>query len=63
MQSLGCTLYELAYGLSPFEKGYTHHGASIKLSVLNGKYTFPTTTRYTLGRRVDWVSTKTKLLF
>eukprot|EP01087_Luapelamoeba_hula_P017406 TRINITY_DN5482_c0_g1_i1.p1 TRINITY_DN5482_c0_g1~~TRINITY_DN5482_c0_g1_i1.p1 ORF type:complete len:177 (+),score=10.46 TRINITY_DN5482_c0_g1_i1:692-1222(+) len=43
---LGCTLYEMAFGINPFTKGYTHHGASIKLSVLNGKFSIPTNSPY-----------------
>ncbi len=40
-QSLGCTLYEMAYGKNPFEEAYTHQGASIKLSAMSGRIDFP----------------------
>ncbi|ELR22207.1 serine/threonine protein kinase [Acanthamoeba castellanii str. Neff] len=39
--SLGCTLYEMAYGKNPFEEAYTHQGASIKLSAMSGRIDFP----------------------
>lgn len=39
--SLGCLLYALAYGSSPFESSVTEHGGSTALAVMNGKFTFP----------------------
>ncbi|KAI8069565.1 kinase-like domain-containing protein [Gongronella butleri] len=39
--SLGCTLYALAYGQSPFEAGMNEQGGSIALAVLNGQFRFP----------------------
>ncbi|KAJ9063659.1 Serine/threonine-protein kinase env7 [Entomophthora muscae] len=39
--SLGCLLYAIAYGSSPFESSVTEHGGSTALAVMNGKYTFP----------------------
>ena len=40
--SLGCTLYAMAYGTSPFETTQqSEHGGSIAMAVLNGKYAFP----------------------
>ncbi|ORX59577.1 kinase-like protein [Hesseltinella vesiculosa] len=39
--SLGCTLYALAYGQSPFEMGMNEQGGSIALAVLNGQFRFP----------------------
>jgi len=39
--SLGCTLYALLYGCSPFEYEESEHGASISLAISNGKYEFP----------------------
>ncbi|OZJ03651.1 hypothetical protein BZG36_03932 [Bifiguratus adelaidae] len=41
--SLGCTLYCMAYGQSPFESRQSEQGGSIALAVLNGAYRFPTT--------------------
>jgi len=41
LKSLGCTLYEMAYGKNPFEKAYTHHGASLKLAAMSGRVEFP----------------------
>ena len=39
--SLGCTLYAMAYGLSPFEVN-SDQGGSVALAVLNAQYKFPT---------------------
>ncbi|CAM9013403.1 unnamed protein product [Wickerhamomyces anomalus] len=39
--SLGCTLYALLYGCSPFEYEESENGASITLAISNGKYDFP----------------------
>ncbi|ORZ09796.1 other/NAK protein kinase [Absidia repens] len=39
--SLGCTLYAMAYGQSPFEVGMNEQGGSIALAVLNGQFRFP----------------------
>ncbi|CAO3625975.1 unnamed protein product [Cunninghamella echinulata] len=39
--SLGCTLYAMAYGQSPFEMGMNEQGGSIALAVLNGQFRFP----------------------
>ncbi|KAI8096776.1 kinase-like domain-containing protein [Halteromyces radiatus] len=39
--SLGCTLYCMAYGQSPFEAGMNEQGGSIALAVLNGQFRFP----------------------
>jgi len=44
--SLGCTLYEMAYGKNPFEKAYTHHGASLKLAAMSGRVEFPRESGY-----------------
>ncbi|CAG8479337.1 3720_t:CDS:10 [Ambispora leptoticha] len=43
--SLGCTLYAMAYGKSPFETSITEQGGSIKLAVLNSQFRFPETER------------------
>ncbi|CAG8444140.1 3737_t:CDS:2 [Scutellospora calospora] len=40
--SLGCTLYAMAYGKSPFENNINEHGGSIALAVLNNQFKFPT---------------------
>ncbi|KAI8139518.1 other/NAK protein kinase [Fennellomyces sp. T-0311] len=40
--SLGCTLYAMAYGQSPFEV-QGDQGGSVALAVLNGQFKFPTT--------------------
>ncbi|KAF9345915.1 hypothetical protein BGX26_002607 [Mortierella sp. AD094] len=40
--SLGCTLYAMAYGTSPFETNQINQGGSIALAVLNGNVRFPT---------------------
>ncbi|KAF9346764.1 hypothetical protein BGX34_003634 [Mortierella sp. NVP85] len=40
--SLGCTLYAMAYGTSPFETNQMNQGGSIALAVLNGNVRFPT---------------------
>lgn len=39
--SLGCTLYAMAYGQSPFEVNMDQ-GGSVALAVLNNQYKFPT---------------------
>jgi serine/threonine kinase 16 len=40
--SLGCTLYAMAYGKSPFESSVNEQGGSIALTVLNAQFRFPT---------------------
>jgi len=39
--SLGCTLYAMAYGKSPFETSASEQGDSIALAVLNAQFRFP----------------------
>lgn len=39
--SLGCTLYALLYGSSPFEREESLNGASINMAIANGTYSFP----------------------
>ncbi|KAF0553302.1 kinase-like protein [Gigaspora margarita] len=39
--SLGCTLYAMAYGKSPFENNLNEQGGSIALAVLNNQYKLP----------------------
>ncbi|CAG8503049.1 3382_t:CDS:2 [Racocetra fulgida] len=41
--SLGCTLYAMAYGKSPFENSINEQGGSIALAVLNNQFKFPNT--------------------
>ena len=43
LQSLGCTLYAMAYKESPFEKVY-QRGDSIALAVMSDTVRFPTNT-------------------
>ncbi|KAF9435455.1 hypothetical protein BGZ76_006268 [Entomortierella beljakovae] len=45
--SLGCTLYAMAYGTSPFETNQ-NQGGSIALAVLNGNIRFPNADRYSV---------------
>ncbi|KAI7861593.1 kinase-like domain-containing protein [Spinellus fusiger] len=44
--SLGCTLYAMAYGQSPFEMNMNELGGSVALAVLNGQFKFPTDAVY-----------------
>ncbi|KAH3674824.1 hypothetical protein WICMUC_003027 [Wickerhamomyces mucosus] len=39
--SLGCTLYALLFGCSPFEFEENEHGGSMTLAISTGKYSFP----------------------
>ncbi|ODV83238.1 hypothetical protein CANARDRAFT_30178 [[Candida] arabinofermentans NRRL YB-2248] len=39
--SLGCTLYALLYGYSPFEREELINGANITLAISSGNFTFP----------------------
>ena len=51
-QSLGCTLYALAYGRSPFETMQTtEQGGSIAMAVLNAQYKHLNTSKYSQGLR------------
>lgn len=48
--SLGCTLYAMAYGTSPFETSQqSEHGGSIAMAVLSGKYSIPSNDRMSEG--------------
>lgn len=38
---LGCVLYALMYGSSPFERAEAESGASVSLAISTGKYQFP----------------------
>ncbi|CAG8574227.1 11543_t:CDS:2, partial [Diversispora eburnea] len=53
--SLGCTLYAMAYGVSPFEHSINEQGGSIKLAVLNNQFKFPENDTYSQDFR-DLVS-------
>ncbi|ORX93302.1 kinase-like protein [Basidiobolus meristosporus CBS 931.73] len=44
--SLGCLLYAMTYGQSPFEANQNDQGGSIALAVQNCKYTFPSDDLY-----------------
>ncbi|GMF80420.1 unnamed protein product [[Candida] boidinii] len=44
--SLGCTLYALLYGYSPFEREEMQNGANIKLAISSGSYSFPSSPEY-----------------
>lgn len=39
--SLGCLLYAMAFGASPFEKAFYESGGSVALSVVSGKFSIP----------------------
>ncbi|KAI8393879.1 kinase-like domain-containing protein [Radiomyces spectabilis] len=39
--SLGCTLYAMAYGQSPFDMSDSEQGGSVTLAVMNGRVMFP----------------------
>ena len=45
--SLGCTLYTIAYGVSPFERAAGMAG-SVPLAITNGKFSFPADDPYVL---------------
>ena len=49
-QSLGCTLYALAYNRSPFETA-EQAGGSIAMAVQSGAYKHSSTTAYSQGMR------------
>ncbi|BGP42774.1 Serine/threonine-protein kinase env7 [Rhodotorula kratochvilovae] len=45
--SLGCTLFAMAYGTSPFETTQqSEHGGSIAMAAMGGKYAFPDDGQY-----------------
>ncbi|KAH3661630.1 hypothetical protein OGAPHI_006480 [Ogataea philodendri] len=44
--SLGCTLYALLYGYSPFEREELVNGANITLAISSGNYSFPSSPDY-----------------
>ncbi|ODV94480.1 hypothetical protein PACTADRAFT_44505 [Pachysolen tannophilus NRRL Y-2460] len=47
--SLGCTLYALLYGMSPFEREEQENGASMNLAISSGNYSFPQQPQYSDG--------------
>jgi serine/threonine kinase 16 len=50
--SLGCTLFALAYGTSPFEANPAEAGGSLAMAVLNGAWKFPANDKiYSQGLR------------
>jgi len=50
--SLGCTLFAVAYGHSPFETSQTlDQGGSLAMAVMNGSYKHPATSHYSEGLR------------
>lgn len=52
LQSLGCTLYALAYLHSPFETlATTEQGGSIAMAVMNAQYKHPANSAYSQGLR------------
>ena len=52
LQSLGCTLFALAYSHSPFENTQTtEQGGSIAMAVLNARYTHQPGSAYSQGIR------------
>ena len=52
LQSLGCTLYALAYLHSPFETlATTEQGGSIAMAVMNAQYKHPRDSAYSQGLR------------
>lgn len=56
--SLGCTLYAMAYGQSPFEMN-TDQGGSVALAVLNNQYKFPESNVYSQNVKdlIQWMLT------
>ncbi|KAI8362748.1 other/NAK protein kinase [Blakeslea trispora] len=56
--SLGCTLYAMAYGSSPFEVNMDQ-GGSVALAVLNNQYKFPQDSPYSkeLNETIAWMLT------
>lgn len=44
--SLGCTIFALMYGVSPFEQQQNETGASLNMAILSGQYKFPASPPY-----------------
>ena len=53
--SLGCLLYCMMYGCSPFEGSIAEQGGSLALAVISGRITFPPNDTYSAALR-DLVS-------
>lgn len=52
LESLGCTLFALAYSHSPFENTQTmDQGGSIAMAVMNAQYKHPSNSSYSQGLR------------
>lgn len=49
---MGCTLFAVAYGHSPFETSQTlDQGGSLAMAVINGQYKHPANSQYSEGLR------------
>ncbi|KAI9316534.1 kinase-like domain-containing protein [Dichotomocladium elegans] len=57
--SLGCTMYAMAYGQSPFEVNLNDQGGSIALAVLNAQFKFPAEPEYSQDFKdlITWMLT------
>ncbi|CUS23136.1 LAQU0S08e02916g1_1 [Lachancea quebecensis] len=47
--SLGCTIYTMCFGISPFEREEQISGASVTYALTTGKYSIPRGTNYSSG--------------
>lgn len=56
-QSLGCLLYAIAYGESPFERKYYESGASVALASSSGRYGIPNDNPYSkeVTQMISWL--------
>lgn len=59
--SLGCTLFTMAYGQSPFEMTMNEQGGSISLAVLNRQYHIPSSMKHIYSQQlqdmISWMLT------
>lgn len=57
--SLGCTLFAMAYGQSPFEVNLNENGGSVALAVLNAQFKFPNDPEYSQEFKdlISWMLT------
>ncbi|KAI9302183.1 kinase-like domain-containing protein [Cunninghamella echinulata] len=58
--SLGCSIFTMAYGESPFEKFVNSHGGgSLSLAILNGQFKFPDSPTYSTNLKdlISWMMT------
>ncbi|KAI7877899.1 kinase-like protein [Lichtheimia hyalospora FSU 10163] len=57
--SLGCTLFAMAYGQSPFEVNLNENGGSVALAVLNAQFKFPNDPEYSQDFKdfISWMLT------